>query len=217
MHLFEALTRAKPKVVVGMPPAMGPGVDVYFSADIETDGPIPGPYSMLSFALVYAGAFDGDTFYQPETYDQTFYVELQPISDEYEEEAVRINGLDRAVLAQNGQAPREAMAAADSWVREVAGAGEPIFVAYPLSFDWSWLYWYFVKFSPRPSPFGYSKCFDIKTAVALKLGRTIANAGRQKLPTALQSANVHTHHALDDAIEQAQIFSKLFAMEIPLA
>ena len=26
--------------------------DVYFSADIETDGPIPGPFSMLSFAIV---------------------------------------------------------------------------------------------------------------------------------------------------------------------
>lgn len=29
-------------------------VDVYFSADVETDGPIPGPFSILSFALVYA-------------------------------------------------------------------------------------------------------------------------------------------------------------------
>jgi hypothetical protein len=25
--------------------------DIYFSADIETDGPIPGPYSMLSFGI----------------------------------------------------------------------------------------------------------------------------------------------------------------------
>jgi len=40
-------------------------VDVYFSADVETDGPIPGPYSMLSFALVYAGTFDGSTFQGP--------------------------------------------------------------------------------------------------------------------------------------------------------
>src|SRR5512133_818869 len=38
-----------------------PGADVYFSADVETDGPIPGPYSMLSFALVPAGVFDGQT------------------------------------------------------------------------------------------------------------------------------------------------------------
>jgi len=31
--------------------------EVYFSADVETDGPIPGPFSMLSFALVYAGRY----------------------------------------------------------------------------------------------------------------------------------------------------------------
>src|SRR5262245_56668885 len=40
-------------------PTIMPAVDVYFSADVETDGPIPGPYSMLSFALVQAGRFDG--------------------------------------------------------------------------------------------------------------------------------------------------------------
>jgi hypothetical protein len=45
--------------------------DVYFSADVETDGPIPGPYSMLSFALVYAGRFDGERFKQPKRFEQT--------------------------------------------------------------------------------------------------------------------------------------------------
>ena len=36
--------------------------DAYFSADVETDGPIPGPFSMLSFAIAYAGSFDGRLF-----------------------------------------------------------------------------------------------------------------------------------------------------------
>ena len=44
---------------------VGGRVDTYFSADIETDGPIPGPYSMLSFAIVYAGTFDGNIFTRP--------------------------------------------------------------------------------------------------------------------------------------------------------
>lgn len=47
-------------------------VDIYFSADIETDGPIPGPYSMLSFALVFAGEFDGIRFARPDRYQQVF-------------------------------------------------------------------------------------------------------------------------------------------------
>lgn len=41
-------------------------MDIYFSADVETDGPIPGPYSMLSFGIVLAGTFDGDKFQAPE-------------------------------------------------------------------------------------------------------------------------------------------------------
>jgi hypothetical protein len=54
--------------------------DMYFSADVETDGPIPGPYSMLSFALVYAGSFDGKEFGHPKNFKENFYRELKPIS-----------------------------------------------------------------------------------------------------------------------------------------
>ena len=48
-------------------------VDVYFSADVETDGPIPGPFSILSFALVYAGRFDGGRFERPANLDDAIY------------------------------------------------------------------------------------------------------------------------------------------------
>jgi hypothetical protein len=57
-------------------------VDAYFSADVETDGPIPGPYSMLSFALVFAGRYDGHLFARPDSYVARFYAELKPISEE---------------------------------------------------------------------------------------------------------------------------------------
>src|ERR1043165_4896128 len=77
-------------------------VDAYFSADVETDGPIPGPFSMLSFALVYAGRFDGKKYTRPEHLDQVFYVELRPISNTFDDEALRINRLDRARLSREG-------------------------------------------------------------------------------------------------------------------
>src|SRR6266849_5203467 len=73
-------------------------VDKYFSADVETDGPIPGPFSILSFALVFAGSFDGRKFQRPENYQQAFYKELKPISENFEPEALRVNGLDRRRL-----------------------------------------------------------------------------------------------------------------------
>ncbi|PDS56379.1 exonuclease [Rhizobium anhuiense] len=189
-------------------------VDVYFSADIETDGPIPGPYSILSFALVYAGSYDGKTFRRPRDYDNHFYRELKPISNEYEPEALAVNGLDRDSLIQTGMLPAQAMREANEWVRKIAGDGNPVFVAYPLSFDWTWLYWYFVRFSKRGSPFGHSRCFDIKTAVSVKSGFPIAGSGRSKLPNELLPKRAHTHHALDDAIEQAEIFANVFEWEV---
>ena len=188
--------------------------DVYFSADVETDGPIPGPFSILSFALVYAGSFDGKRFERPGDFEKTtFYRELCPISDQFEPEALAVNKLDRERLKREGHAPERAMTEASRWVRENAGRGRPVLVAYPLSFDWTWLYWYFVRYSADGSPFDHSGCFDLKTAIAVKAGVPIASAGRRQLISGLRSYREHTHHALNDAIEQAEIFTQVFLWE----
>jgi hypothetical protein len=185
-------------------------LDAYFSADVETDGPIPGPFSMLSFAIVYAGSFDGQVFERPAKYDLTLYKELKPISDNFEHDALRVNRLDRDRLISEGDTPERAMTEACRWIREIARRGKPVLVAYPLSFDWSWLYWYFIRFSQDGSPFDYSRCFDIKTALAVKAGIPISEAGRSRLDRSLLSKHQHTHHALDDAIAQAEIFGNVF-------
>lgn len=189
--------------------------DVYFSADVETDGPIPGPYSMLSFALVPAGTFDGEVFRRPARDGDTFYAQLSPISDEFEVEALAVNGLDRDALCENGTDPGQAMADAARWIASRSGdQGKPVLVAYPLSFDWMWLYWYFMRFTGS-SPFRHSHCFDIKTAVAVKCAIPISSAGRTSLPQELRSQRAHTHHAVDDALAQADIFAKLLELEHP--
>ena len=188
-------------------------VDAYFSADVETDGPIPGPFSMLSFALVYAGSFDGLRFERPTNYARTFYRELKPISDQFQPEALEVNGLDRGRLVIEGADPTKTMTEASQWVRAIAGQAKPVLVAYPLSFDWAWLYWYFVRFSEDGSPFGYSRCFDLKTALSIKGSTPIAASGRSRLTGSLKSTRAHTHHALDDAIEQAEIFANVFEWE----
>jgi len=185
-------------------------MDIYFSADIETDGPIPGPFSMLSFALVPAGRFDGHQFIKPTNYEQHFYAELRPISERFEPEALKVNGLDRARLMVEGGDPQVVMTQAAQWIAEQSVGGQPVLIAYPLSFDWSWLYWYFVQFSQLGSPFEHSKCFDLKTAYAVKAGIPIAEAGRSRIPHTLRGEHQHTHHALDDAIEQALLFANIF-------
>ena len=187
--------------------------DAYFSADVETDGPIPGPFSILSFALVFAGSFDGRRFQRPDNYETRFYKELKPISEDFEPEALRVNGLDRARLCRDGESPETAMIDASRWVKRIAGPAEPVLVAYPLSFDWTWLYWYFIRFSADGSPFDYSRCFDIKTALAVKAAIPISEAGRSRIDPSLRSAHPHTHNAVDDAISQAEIFANVFEWE----
>ena len=190
-------------------------MDVYFSADVETDGPIPGRFSMLSFGIVRAGTYDGRRFERPRTYDRSFYRELRPISNDFQEEALRVNKLDRARLVREGTDPTQAMRDAARFIHESSGEGRPVLVAYPLSFDWSWLYWYFVAFSPDGSPFDHSRCFDIKTAYAVKARLPISGAGRSRLPDLLKTSREHSHNALDDAIEQAEIFANIFEWEGP--
>lgn len=201
-------TRVDSRLRVGEQPESS--VDAYFSADVETDGPIPGPFSMLSFAIVYAGSFDGERFERPKNYERVFYQELRPISSDFQEEALRVNGLDRERLCREGHPPERVMTEACQWVKGSCGDANPVLVAYPLSFDWSWLYWYFIRFSAEGSPFGYSRCFDIKTALSVKGRIPICRAGRARLDPSLGSNRAHTHHATGDAIEQAEIFANIF-------
>ena len=189
--------------------------DLYVSADIESDGPIPGEYSMLSFGLAVAGTFDGETFLPAPPRRATFYRELQPISEQFDPDALGVSGLDRNRLASQGAAPVDAMADAVRWVGEqAAGDRRPVLVAYPAVFDWMFLHWYFVRFAGG-SPFGFSGALDMKTMYQQKARVVLGRAGRRDLPASLVPDAAHTHNALDDAIEQGEIFARLVTWDGP--
>ena len=57
----------------------------YIMVDIESDGHIPGYYSMISFGAVIVD----------ESLDKTFYGKLKPISDKYIPEALAVSGHTR--------------------------------------------------------------------------------------------------------------------------
>jgi hypothetical protein len=187
--------------------------DVYISADVEADGPVPGPYSMLSFGLCVAGRFDGTNFEAADPEANTFYVELQPISDDFEPDALAVAGLDRDRLRAEGESPEQAMDRATAWVAEVVGDHRPVLVGYPLEFDWMFLYWYFRRFAAAGSPFGHSSALDMKTMYTVKAKVVLAKATKRHMPKALLSTRPHTHNALDDAIEQAEMFANLFTWD----
>lgn len=183
--------------------------DIYISVDIEADGPIPGPYSMLAFGLAVAGRYDGTVFHSVDPTERTFYRTLQPISDNFDPEAVAVSGLNRDDLIRAGTSPREALLEAKRWIIDSARDHRPVLVGYPLVYDWQFFYWYLQSYAP-PSPVDFSAGLDMKTMYQQKARVPLSEAGKDDLPPFLRSERPHTHNALDDAIEQADIFVKLF-------
>ncbi len=184
--------------------------DLYIAADIEADGPLPGPNSMLSLGLCAAGRFDGETFTAFPARQHTFYREIKPISDRYDPKALEVSGLDRQRLAEEGEEPAQALTEAHQWVCELAGEARPVMVSWPLAYDWLFLQWYFLRFSAAGSPFGFSSAIDIKTLFWRGARTVLDGAGLDDLPPELQTDAEHTHNALDDAARAAELFVRLW-------
>ncbi|MEV7684680.1 exonuclease [Streptomyces bungoensis] len=185
------------------------------SVDIEADGPIPGPYSMLSIGAAVAGTQDAHGFTPADPERLTFYRELRPISDAYVPEALAVSGLDRDRLGVEGAEPAVALAEFSAWVREVSAGAQPVMCGYPASYDWTFLYWYLIRFTGE-SPFGHSGCLDMKTLYATKAGLPLRAVAKGTMPRHLLSRRRHTHHALDDAVEQAELLANLMAWPGPV-
>lgn len=182
--------------------------EIYISTDVESDGTHPGMFSMSSFGAYVAGSKDdvtGEvTVFSTDDTSNMFYAELKPISDKFIPEAAAVSGLDRDKLILEGLKPGEAMTQFCNWVieREQAHEARAVFSAYPLGFDWMWIYWYICEFSEVPSPFGHSAHYDMKTSFSVKSGKLIRKSTKRNMPKFLLSTLPHTHNALDDAIEQ---------------
>jgi hypothetical protein len=187
---------------------------LYISVDIEADGPIPCPYSMLSLGAAVAGVQDAEGFTAADPEKDTFYRELRPISEEFVPEALAVSGLDRERLRKEGLDPALALAQFTRWVREVGGDAQPVMCGYPASYDWTFLYWYLIRFTAA-SPFGHSGCMDMKTLYATKAGLPLRAVAKGTMPRELLSRRRHTHQALDDAVEQAELFANLMAWPGP--
>ncbi len=172
--------------------------EVLISVDIEADGPIPGDYSMISLGACLV-----------EDPNIGFYKELKPISHKYDQGALSVSGLDRHALVTKGADARQTMKDFADWLMGVCdNEGRPVFVAFNATFDWMFVHWYFIHFLGR-DPFGISG-WDIKAYYAGLMKKLLwSETAKQKLEKKFLSAKPHTHNALDDAREQAEIFSRL--------
>lgn len=175
-----------------------PVKEIYISVDVETAGPDPCRYSLLSIGacLVLDPA-------------QTFYAELQPVNDAFTAEALQTSGLDMKQLTARGLPPVEAMKRFSDWVEAVAVDGQPVFVAFNAPFDWMFVSDYFHRHLGR-NPFGH-KALDIKAFFMGLTGAPWSQTGFEKIARHYGIEKPLTHHALEDAIAQAELFRRMLA------
>ncbi|MBM3254473.1 MAG: 3'-5' exonuclease [Candidatus Omnitrophica bacterium] len=173
--------------------------ELYISVDVETSGPIPGEFSLLSLGACVVG--------QP---SKTFYAELKPLNDNFDKKALEVSDLSMEELRIKGEKPAEAFARFEKWIKEVSGENRPIFVAFNATFDWMFTHWYFIRFLGH-DPFGISG-LDIKAYFMGKHKALWGETVKKKVRLHYPPKTAHTHNALDDAIEQAEIFEKMLKL-----
>lgn len=176
--------------------------EVYVSVDIEVNGPIPGPHSMLSLG---AAAFSEDG----ELID-TFSVNLETLPGSYgDPDTMKWWSKNKTAWRKcrsSQQNPRVAMKEFDRWVRNLPG--RPVCAAYPATFDFMFIYWYFIAFLKR-SPFGFS-AIDIHSYAMGSLGKRFSETRRSKMPQGwFVDIGKHRHVALDDALFQGKLFMNM--------
>lgn len=170
--------------------------EVYVSTDVETDGPIPGPHSMLSFGSV---AFNADGR-ELGTFTRNL-VTLPGAAGDPRTMAWWQEPEQQAAWAACRTAPVDPAAAMAQYVGWVDGLpGKPVFVAYPAGFDFLFVYWY-IRYFGLESPFSFS-ALDIKTYAMAVLRKPYREAAKRNMPRDWFPKAPHTHVALDDAREQ---------------
>lgn len=172
--------------------------EIYISLDIETDGPIPGPHSMLSLGAV---AFDASGTELGAWYQNFDLLEgAAPHPDTQKFWADNPDAYDLTRICTHP--PQEAMTNFVNWINSLQG--KPVAVAAPAGFDFTWVYWYLIRFTGA-SPFSFS-CIDVKTMVMTMLKLPYRDSSKRSWKKSWQSGLPHTHHALDDAREQGVSF-----------
>jgi ribonuclease T len=174
-----------------------PFTEIFISVDVETAGPIPAEYALLSIGACLVG--------DPE---QTFYVELKPDRPASLPEAQAIHNLSLDELSQNGLEPLEAMRRFADWLGSISPYGaKPVFVAFNAPFDWMFVNDYFLRYLGR-NPFGHA-ALDVKSYYMGLAGCTWQETSMAHLSPRFLNQQPLSHHALQDAIDQAGIFERL--------
>jgi DNA polymerase III epsilon subunit-like protein len=160
----------------------------YIMVDIESDGPIPGDYSMICFGAVIV---------EPGL-ERTFYGRLKPISDKFVPEALAVSGFSREECLTFND-PLAVMQSFHDWICTHC-KGRCLFVSDNNGFDWQFINWYFHHFVGT-NPFGFS---------STNLGSLYKGMQRDMFVNFKHlRVTRHTHHPVDDAKGNAEALLKM--------
>jgi len=174
--------------------------EIFICVDVETAGPYPARYAMLSIGACLVTDIGNTT-----------YVELKPDRDDAQTEALAISGLNLERLRNTGQEPAAAMASFADWIHRVVPAdARPVFVAFNAPFDWMFIHDYFMRYRGE-NPFGHS-ALDIKAYFMGQQGVDWAETSMPHISRHFLEEVRLTHNALRDAQDQADIFRKILKL-----
>ena len=119
---------------------------MWIMMDVESDGPIPGEYSMILFGAVVI---------KPQL-KETFLSRLCPISNKWIPEALSVSGYTREETLTFPHAEHE-MKRFLAWVNYYRAfyGSQPMFISDNNGYDWQFINWYLWKFC-ETNPFGHS-------------------------------------------------------------
>lgn len=155
----------------------------YIMVDIESDGPIPGDYSMISFGAVVVD----------EKMDKTFYGKLKPISEKWIPQALAVSGHSREETLEFDP-PENVMGNFAEWIKENS-KGQAVFISDNNGFDWMFICWYFHHFLDK-NPFGHSSqnLGSLYKGLVKDTFKNFKHLRKTK----------HSHHPVDDAKGNAE-------------
>ena len=158
----------------------------YFVVDVETDGPIPHKFSMISFGAVKLD----------QKLETTFLGKVKPISTIWNAEALAVSNITRAEHLTYDN-PNVVMQKFKDWLDIHNEGGRPVFISDNNGFDFAWINWYFHTYL-NENPFGFSsrRIGDVFSG----LTRNMANNTSWKKFRKTK----HTHNPVDDAKGNAE-------------
>jgi hypothetical protein len=182
--------------------------EIFVSTDIEADGPIPGPYSMLSLgSAAFVVNYDLSI-----SLIEKFSVNLDQLPSASQDQCTmnfwskHPNALKAA--RKDRVSPEEGMIKYFDWLKKLPG--KVVFTAWPATYDFMFVNWYLMYFVGE-SPFQWSGLDAKSYFMGMSKQESWLKTSMKQLPSDWIPDNPEPHIALNDAIEQGWMFCHMYA------